>query len=80
VPCAPAHTLEETFADPQVRHLGIPRHVGDTLLVGEAIQMSDTPVGIREPAPLLGEHTDEVLRRLGYDGQAIFKLREQGVI
>jgi len=54
--------------------------VGDTLLVGEAIQMSDTPVGIREPAPLLGEHTDEVLRRLGYDGQAIFKLREQGVI
>jgi len=80
VPCAPAHTLDEAFDDPQVRHLGIPRQVGDSRLVGEAIQLSDTPLGVREPAPLLGQHTDLVLRGLGYDGRAISKLREQGVI
>ncbi|HVA23159.1 MAG TPA: CoA transferase [Chloroflexota bacterium] len=80
VPCAAANSLQEAFDDPQVRHLGIPRRVGDSRLVGEAVQLSDTPAGVREPAPLLGQHTQDVLRRLGYDGQAISKLREQGVI
>ncbi|HLQ32955.1 MAG TPA: CoA transferase [Chloroflexota bacterium] len=80
VPCAPANTLEEAFDDPQVRHLGLPREVDGSRLVGEAVHLSATPAGIRFPAPHLGEHTDEVLQLLGYDGRAISALREQGVI
>jgi crotonobetainyl-CoA:carnitine CoA-transferase CaiB-like acyl-CoA transferase len=85
VPCAPAYTLDETFEDPQVLHLGIPRPVshpemGDSRIVGEPVAFSDTPAGTFSPAPALGEHTEDVLRGLGYDGPAIFTLREQGVI
>jgi crotonobetainyl-CoA:carnitine CoA-transferase CaiB-like acyl-CoA transferase len=85
VPCAPAYTLEETFEDPQVRHLGIPRTVthprmGDSQLVGEPVALSGTPAVTFSPAPLLGEQTEDVLTGLGYDRQAIFALREQGVI
>jgi crotonobetainyl-CoA:carnitine CoA-transferase CaiB-like acyl-CoA transferase len=42
--------------------------------------MSRTPPGIRQPPPVLGEHTEEVLKSLGYDAGAISSLREKGVI
>ena len=80
VPCAPANSLEETFADPQVRHLGIPREVDGSRMTGPAVELSATPAGVRLPAPRLGEHTEAVLAGLGYDRQAISKLREQGVV
>jgi crotonobetainyl-CoA:carnitine CoA-transferase CaiB-like acyl-CoA transferase len=42
--------------------------------------LSATPGGIRHRAPLLGEHTDEVLAELGYDAEAVARLREGGVV
>jgi crotonobetainyl-CoA:carnitine CoA-transferase CaiB-like acyl-CoA transferase len=44
------------------------------------IELSETPGNYRGPAPLLGEHTDEILRRLGYEEAEIAALRREGVI
>jgi crotonobetainyl-CoA:carnitine CoA-transferase CaiB-like acyl-CoA transferase len=85
VPCGPINTIDQVFADPQVRHLGLAQGVrsherGDVELVGQPIIMSRTPSRIRTPPPLMGEHTDELLRELGYDDERIAALREAAVI
>jgi crotonobetainyl-CoA:carnitine CoA-transferase CaiB-like acyl-CoA transferase len=85
VPCGPINTIDQVFADPQVRHLGLAQAVhsherGDIELVGQPISMSRTPSRIRTPPPLMGEHTDELLRGLGYDDERIAALRAAGAI
>jgi len=85
VPNAPIYTIEEVFQDPQIKHLGMPREIhhpvmGTTRLVGSPVNLSDTPPQFIRPAPLLGEHTDEILTRLGYGREAIEGLRARGVI
>lgn len=85
VPNAPIHTIQEVFDDPQVKHMGIPRQIhhpkmGTSNLVGSPINLSDTPPQFFRPAPLLGENTEEILTRLGYDHHAITELRTEGVI
>ena len=69
VAVAPVNDIAQAFADPQVVESGqivtIPHPVaGDLRLVGPAALFSQTPVEIRLPPPLLGEHTTEVLRSL----------------
>ncbi|MCW5738250.1 MAG: CoA transferase [Enhydrobacter sp.] len=86
VPCGPINTIDKTFAEPQVQHLGIARPVkhptlGDIKVVGQPINLSDFPQpAALKPTPDMGEHTDEVLARLGYDKPAIEKLRTGGVV
>lgn len=85
VPAAPINTLDEVFADPQVREYGFPTEIehpkmGKMKLVGNAVDMSRTPPRIDQPPPMLGEHTEEILAGLGYDEGAIVSLREKGVI
>jgi crotonobetainyl-CoA:carnitine CoA-transferase CaiB-like acyl-CoA transferase len=85
VPAAPINTLDEVFADPQVKTYGFPTEVehpkmGKMKLVGNAVSMSRTPPSIDRPPPVLGEHTDEILKSLGYDDAAISSLRAEGVI
>ncbi|HEX9264188.1 MAG TPA: CoA transferase [Candidatus Binatia bacterium] len=85
VPAAPINTLDEVFADPQVRQYGFPTEVehptmGKIKLVGNAVDMSRTPPSIDRPPPTLGEHTEEILAGLGYDGPAIIDLRTKGAI
>jgi crotonobetainyl-CoA:carnitine CoA-transferase CaiB-like acyl-CoA transferase len=48
--------------------------------VGSPINMSDTPPQFFRPAPLLGEHTEEVWTQLGYDSTEVKDLRASGVI
>ena len=86
VPCGPINTIDATFADPQVEALGIARPLAHPLLgnihvVGQAINLARTPQppGHR-PTPELGEHTDEILRGLGMDDDAIRGLRDSGVV
>jgi formyl-CoA transferase len=86
VPCGPINSIDQTFAEPQVQHLGIARPVrhpklGDIRVVGQPINMSAAPQPDElRPTPELGEHNDDVLRELGYDAAAIAGLRARGVV
>ncbi len=85
IPNAPINTIPEVFDNPQIKHMGIPRQIthpqmGTSNLVGSPINMSDTPPRFVRPAPLLGEQTEEILRRLGYGKETIEELRTSGVV
>ncbi len=87
VPCGPIYAMDEVFADPQVRHLGIARPMdhaarGPVSVVGQAIHLSRTaqPEKIPLPTPEKGAHTDAVLESLGFDADAIAALHETGVV
>jgi crotonobetainyl-CoA:carnitine CoA-transferase CaiB-like acyl-CoA transferase len=85
VPCGPIYRVDEVFADPQVRQMGITRTIesplrGQQALVGQAVELSRTPWALRTPTPEKGEHTDSVLTALGYDAAAIASLRTRRVI
>ncbi len=83
---APVNTMDQVFSDPQVLHrqmLLSVRHstLGDIPQVGHAQKFSATPAQIKLPPPLLGEHTEELLRNLlGLPEGEIRKLRAEGVI
>ena len=81
----PVKNMEETLEDPQVRHRQMVIEVehpqaGPLKQIGIPIKLSETPGEIRDPAPSLGQHTEEILKALGYDGQAIEKLRQEKII
>ena len=85
VPCGPIYTIDQVFADPQVRHLGMEAPVehprlGSIKVVGQAVAMSRARFEARWPAPERGQHTDEVLRELGMDAAEIADLRERHII
>jgi crotonobetainyl-CoA:carnitine CoA-transferase CaiB-like acyl-CoA transferase len=85
IPNAPINTIHEVFDDPQIKHIGIPKKIahpkmGTSNLVGSPINLSDTPAKFFRAAPLLSEHTEEVLAKLGYDNDEIKELRLAGVI
>jgi formyl-CoA transferase len=80
VPCGPIYAMDQVFADPQVRHLGVAVDVesrvhGRFRVVGQAARLSRTPARVASAAPEAGEHTDEVLTELGYSAQDIAALR-----
>jgi formyl-CoA transferase len=86
IPCAPIQTVEQALADPQAVSRGMiietPHpSAGSVRMIASPIRLSGTPAGIRSHPPLLGEHTDQVLReRLGYDDLRLASLRGEGVI
>jgi crotonobetainyl-CoA:carnitine CoA-transferase CaiB-like acyl-CoA transferase len=85
VPCGPIYTIDQVFADPQVKHLGIAQSVskGDgrsITVVGQPVELSRTPSAIVAPPPELGEHTDEVLTEFGFTAGEIAALRQAKVI
>ena len=86
VPCGPINTLDRVFADPQVNARGmrvkIPHALGvEVDHAGNPIKFSASPVDYPRAAPLLGEHTDEVLGEwLDLDEDAIAALRQSGAV
>ena len=85
VPCGPVYTLEETFNDPQVKHLGIAQTVESELLgpltiIGQAFRLSRTPSRLVSAAAECGAHTDDILAELGYGADEIAALRARQVI
>ena len=86
VPCGRIHSVAEALADPQTQARAMieaVKHpaVGDLKLVGMPYKFSATPASVRRPPPILGEHTDEILREeLGLDAAAIAALRRDRVI
>ena len=85
VPCGPIYRMNEVFADPQVKHLGMAKPVkhpvmGDIEIVNQGVRLSRTPYEVRSAAPDPGVHTDEVLKEYGYSAADISKLREAKAI
>ena len=84
-PCGPINSMDQVFADPQVKHLEMATPVnhprmGSFDVVNQAIKLSRTPSSVRTPTPEQGEHTDAILADLGYDGSAIGEFHESGVV
>jgi formyl-CoA transferase len=85
VPCGPIYTIDQTFSDPQVQHLGIAAPVshpvkGEFKIVGSPVNVHETPKEIRRPTPDRGQHTDEIMREFGYTDRELQALRASGVI
>jgi crotonobetainyl-CoA:carnitine CoA-transferase CaiB-like acyl-CoA transferase len=85
VPSGAINTVPEVFADPQVKARGMlmsmPHPAGvEVPQVASPMRFADAPLRYDRPPPLLGEHSDEVLRELGYDEERIARLRGAGAI
>ncbi|CAN7749403.1 CaiB/BaiF CoA-transferase family protein [Cupriavidus necator] len=86
VPCGPIHRVDQVFADPQVKHLGVAwpmqhAELGDVALVGQPMRLSRYP---REqppqPAPEQGANTDDILHELGYSAAQVGELRAAHIV
>jgi crotonobetainyl-CoA:carnitine CoA-transferase CaiB-like acyl-CoA transferase len=85
VPCAPILSRRDLLAHPQIAANeliveSIHPHVGRMRQARPAARFERTPAELRRPAPLLGEHTDEVLAEAGFSSDEIAALRRAGTI
>jgi crotonobetainyl-CoA:carnitine CoA-transferase CaiB-like acyl-CoA transferase len=85
VPCGPINAVPDVFADPQVQHRQMLRHLphplaGSVPQVVSPIRMQDAELTYDRAPPTLGQHTAEVLESLGLGGAERAALREKGVI
>ncbi|MFZ5538861.1 MAG: CaiB/BaiF CoA transferase family protein [Pseudomonadota bacterium] len=85
VPVGPVHSIGEALSHPQTLARGMVvdlehPQAGPTRALGCPLHFSETPTSIDRPAPLLGEHTREVLREYGYSDAEIDSLAAQGAI
>lgn len=86
IPAAPINDMAQTFSDPQVqaRNLRweVPHPVSGTVpLIASPLVIPTSPINVRYPPPVLGQHTEEILSTLlGYDQTMINSLRQEGII
>jgi crotonobetainyl-CoA:carnitine CoA-transferase CaiB-like acyl-CoA transferase len=86
IPAGPVLKPQQTLDDPQVNAMGFfqpvefPGAPRPAPVAKVPVRLSQTPGSIRRRAPLLGEHTDEILEELGYNSETIAALRRKGVI
>jgi crotonobetainyl-CoA:carnitine CoA-transferase CaiB-like acyl-CoA transferase len=85
IAAGPIYEFDEVFDDPQVRHLGVVAEMeqpgyGRLRMVNFPVRASATPARLTRPAPLLGEHTAEVLGELGLSSDEVARLAAAGAI
>src|SRR5262245_37269619 len=85
VPATPVNTVDQVMDDPQTAARGMVDRVhhpvlGEIPVVSTPVKFSNMSVGVRTPAPLRGQHTDEILTSLGYTSEAIAALRARKVV
>jgi formyl-CoA transferase len=85
VPTGPIYSIDQSFADPQVKHLGIAQGIpvpggGERRFVGQPVTLSRTPNKATTLPPALGEHTDDVLKEFGFGADEIADLRRAGAV
>jgi crotonobetainyl-CoA:carnitine CoA-transferase CaiB-like acyl-CoA transferase len=84
--CAPVQTFDEVVDDPQLAHNELlttvphPSDGRDVRVVGVPMRFSATPGTIRSGPPAVGQHTDEVLRELGFDDEELRAMHDEGVV
>ncbi|MBU0705070.1 MAG: CoA transferase, partial [Chloroflexi bacterium] len=86
LPCGPINTIPDVFEHPQAEARGLALETehpsaGPVRLTGFPYKLSQTPAEMRQPPPLLGQHTGEVLTELlNYSAEEVAALRERGAI
>jgi crotonobetainyl-CoA:carnitine CoA-transferase CaiB-like acyl-CoA transferase len=85
VPCTSVNSIDKVVKDEQVAARDMIVEIehptaGKIRMAGLPVKLSENPGNIRRHAPLLGEHTAEVLRELGLSAQRIAALLEQGIV
>jgi crotonobetainyl-CoA:carnitine CoA-transferase CaiB-like acyl-CoA transferase len=85
VPAGPVYTVPQMFEDPQVQHLAVQKAVRTSEgpmrhFITQPVTLTRTPADVVRTAPGWGEHTDEILRSIGYDDDAIAALHEEGAV
>ena len=81
VPCGPIYSIDQVFADEQVKHLGIAQSGtrpdgSEQVFVGQPMTLSRTPSKIVATPPEQGQHTDEVLKEFGFADKEIAELHK----
>jgi formyl-CoA transferase/CoA:oxalate CoA-transferase len=85
IPCGPVNTIDKVVSNAQVLHremlVEIEHPVAGKIKVpGIPLKLSETPGSIRLPPPILGQHTEEVLKKMGYSITDIKELKKGNVI
>ena len=85
VACGRINTMREVFEEPQVRHLGMVKTVvssrlGEQHLVGQPVTLGRTPSTLARATPLRGEHTEEILREIGYTAEDLARMKAAEVL
>lgn len=84
-PCGPVNSIDEVFSDPQLLHRDMlvtmdhPK-IGEIKQIGAPLKFSETPCILDLPPPMLGQHTDEVLKYIGYTEEEVAALKKDSVV
>jgi crotonobetainyl-CoA:carnitine CoA-transferase CaiB-like acyl-CoA transferase len=85
IPCGPIYTIDQVFKDPQVLHQKMFLEVdhlraGKIPMTGLPVQLTENPPQVYLPPPTLGEHTEEVLEKLGFLREEIEHLFAEKIV
>jgi crotonobetainyl-CoA:carnitine CoA-transferase CaiB-like acyl-CoA transferase len=84
VPCGPIYSIDQVYADPQVKHLGMAQSVKKKdrvmRMAGQPVSLSRTPSKLVAPPPDIGQHTNAILKEFGFSAKEIAALRKAGAV